>query len=122
MPKTMYIAGKIEGASEEDLLLFGKWESALRAMGFDVINPLTTQETRDGQYREWVDWMIVSLGYVRKSDAVFVVPFEGMSQGVDIECIAATKMGKKVFSADTSVGVLEKFNEKSSSNSVAVPQ
>ncbi|WIE65927.1 DUF4406 domain-containing protein [Curtobacterium sp. MCLR17_036] len=93
----LYIAGPMTGVPEFNYPAFRTAESDLRALGYDVLNPITAeQHNTTGKPQSWEWYMRHALRMVVASDGVSLLPGWSMSRGAQLEHHVATQLGLDV--------------------------
>ena len=85
---TLYIAGPMTGYPDFNRPAFVFAEEALRAAGFEVLNP--ARHEQDG--RSWEDYMRIDIADVLRADGVAVLPYWEQSRGASLEVQVATAL------------------------------
>lgn len=83
----VYISAPITGAVDNNRKLFSDTETALRAKGYDVVNPLFLGEA------EWLDCMLRDLAELRTCEIILLLGNWRSSYGCRIEYLVARKLG-----------------------------
>ena len=86
----VYISGAISN-QPNPRPAFDSAASALRAAGFDVVNPYDLDHSKHG--RAWADFMRVDIKALMDCDAVAMLPGWRGSKGASIECSLAQDLG-----------------------------
>lgn len=94
MIKTLVLSGPMSGRSGFNFQAFDRAEAALKAVGYDVINPANKGAG------EWIDLIKPCMDTIIEADGVAVLPWEvmdaegDMSPGMIVELAVAQKYGK----------------------------
>ena len=92
----IYIAGQITGLPlDEARENFAEAEAKLKAMGYETVNPMNLERYHPD--KEWIDYMIESLQLLRDCDGIYLMDNYFLSNGAQIERLAAISMKKKFF-------------------------
>lgn len=90
----VYVAGPMTGLPEFNYPAFFRAAYALRARGFEPINPARAEGRED--CRTWLDFMRASLRDLANSDGVATLPGWGDSPGARLEVYIAQTLGLPV--------------------------
>lgn len=94
----LYVAGPMTGLPEKNLPAFHAAEAALRAVGYEVINPARHDELSPGL--DWLGYMRVSLADMLKADALAMLPGWHKSRGAGVEYDLAQGLGMRAHPLD----------------------
>jgi hypothetical protein len=93
----LYIAGPMTGYEFFNYPAFRAAEAELVTLGFDVLNPVDTeQHNTTGGPQAWDWYMRHALRMVVESDGVSLLPGWEMSRGAKLERHVATELGLQV--------------------------
>lgn len=98
LPARLYIAGPMTGLPEFNYPAFREAEAQLRALGFDVLNPVNAEDHNPtpGTPQEWDWYMRHALRMVLEADALAMLPRWWKSRGAMLEAQVATALGMPV--------------------------
>lgn len=92
---TLYIAGPMTGIEDYNYPAFNRAELALRRRGFDVLNPVDSEEEWEGEYQQapW-DWYLRrALRMLTYAEGVALLPGWHNSRGAGLERTVADRLG-----------------------------
>jgi hypothetical protein len=96
-PKVVYIAGPMTGIPDYNYPAFNQAEADLRAAGYDVLNPVASeQHNTAGTTQLWQWYMRHALAMVIRADAVAVLLGWENSRGATLEVHVAETLGLPV--------------------------
>jgi len=91
----IYLFGKISGVPlEEAIKKFDHYEFMLRVNGFEVVNPLTINEVREG--KTWIDYMKTDILELFQCKAIYMIKDWQQSVGAQIEYEIAKNLGLQI--------------------------
>lgn len=94
---TIYIAGPMSGLPDFNYPAFDAAEVTLRAAGFDVLNPTSSEaENTTGEPQTWVWYMRRALRLVTQADAVATLDGWQESAGARLEVSVANQLRMQV--------------------------
>ena len=94
----IYIAGQITGLPlAEARENFAQVEEKLKSLGYETVNPMAIERYHPD--KEWIDYMIESLHLLRECDGIYLMDNYFLSNGAQIERLAALSMKKKFFNS-----------------------
>lgn len=94
---TLYIAGPMTGIPDYNYPAFNQAETELRAAGYDVLNPVASEEhNTTGTTQTWQWYMRHGLAMVMQADAVALLPGAHNSRGAALERHVAEALGLPV--------------------------
>lgn len=83
---TLYIAGPMTGIPDYNYPAFNQAETDLRAAGYDVLNPVASEEhNTTGTTQTWQWYMRHALAMVIQADGVALLPGAQNSRGAALE-------------------------------------
>jgi nucleoside 2-deoxyribosyltransferase len=83
---TIYVAGPMTGIPEHNYPAFDQAETDLRAAGYDVLNPVASeQHNTTGQPQTWRWYMRHSIPMVAAADGIALLPGWENSSGAQLE-------------------------------------
>lgn len=86
-----YISGPMTGIADFNYPAFNEAEVALRALGWDVVNPTHNFHGETGRPRR--DYMRADIKHVLGVDTVFLLPGWEASEGSRLEVLIAQELG-----------------------------
>lgn len=89
-----YISGPMTGYKNLNFDAFNEAEAKLRALGWDVVNPVTINPDPS---TDWLDCIAADLLAMRDCKAIVFLPGHEESFGARIEALAAQRMGFKTY-------------------------
>lgn len=95
--RRLYLSGAMSGAPDLNFPLFNRVAAQLRALGWDVVNPV---DINGDPTAKWLDCIKKDLDYLETCDAIALLPNWGKSFGAQIEHLAAQKFGLAVYRAE----------------------
>ena len=97
-PSRLYIAGPMTGLPEFNYPAFRVAEAQLRALGFDVLNPVNAEDHNPtpGEPQAWDWYMRHALRMVIDAEGLAVLPNWWKSRGAMLEVQVATALGMPV--------------------------
>ena len=93
----LYLSGKMSGLTDMGFGLFNRVTEQLRAIGYDVVNPV---EINDDPEAEWLSCIKVDLDYLATCDGIALLPNWRDSFGAQIEHLAAQRLGLAVLNVE----------------------
>ncbi len=91
----IYVSGKISNLPKPEYeSRFRVAEQHLKAMGYEVVNPLDLHET---SAKTWDDFMITDILHLFKCDGIYMLNNWKDSKGARIEHAIAIECSKKIF-------------------------
>jgi len=88
--KKAYVSGPMTGYKNLNFDAFNDAEAKLRALGWDVVNPVTINPDPSS---DWLDCIAADLLAMRGCTAIVLLPGHEESYGANIEKLAARRMG-----------------------------
>lgn len=94
MNERIYICGKVSGRPIHEVTMqFGAAEQKLRALGYNVVNPLTVV---NDWHLPWNKAMRLCVAALMRCDALYALPNAAASRGAMIEIEIAEKLGIRI--------------------------
>jgi hypothetical protein len=90
MNKTVYLSGAMSGYPDLNFPLFNSLAAELRAIGYEVINPV---DINSDPSAEWVSCIKADIEHVARCRMIAMIPGWESSYGARIERLVAEKMG-----------------------------
>jgi hypothetical protein len=88
----VYVAGPMSGIKDHNFPAFHATAAALRAAGYDVVNP-AEQEYNNDLTRPWDFYMRRDIPLLCTCDAIYMLQGWGASKGATLEYVIATRLG-----------------------------
>lgn len=90
---TLYIAGPMTGIPDSNYPAFNQAEIELRAAGYDVLNPVASEEhNTTGTTQTWQWYMRHGLAMLVEADGVAILPGWDSSRGATLEVHVARSL------------------------------
>jgi hypothetical protein len=93
MKKTIYLSGKMSGEIDLNFPLFNSLTAQLRAIGYDVINPV---EINSDPSAAWLTCIKADIEHVARCQMIAMIPGWEASFGARIERLVAEKLGLEI--------------------------
>lgn len=98
----LYVAGPMTGLPQFNYPAFNAAEKQLRAVGFEVFNPVNGEAPpTPGEERTWAWYLRRALRQVVSADGIATLPGWADSKGARLEVHVAVELGMPVHSVET---------------------